>query len=1022
MRKILLSCLALAASGGIAYAASAGPMGENLDRGVIAMKTSSGVFVSWRSLTADANDLTFDVYRDGVKVNDAPITGGTNITDPAGTTSSKYKIVASDGSQSKETAVEGNVYKRIHLDRPADGTDPKGETYTYSPNDCSVGDVDGDGVYEIFVKWDPSNSKDNSQVLGGDDGFGGKFTSGYTGNVYIDCYRLDGTKLWRIDLGHNIRAGAHYTQFMVYDFDRDGKAEMMVKTAPGTIDSNGKAVLMGSDKVTDDYRGTSGKTQGVIIKGSEYLTVFDGLTGAEIHTIAYNPSRSVHAQSDSGWGDNYGNRSERYLACVAYLDGQDKNPSAVFCRGYYTHAYLWAVDFDGSQLKEHWIHKSTTKGQGCYGEGAHSLTVGDVDGDGKDEIVFGAASVDHDGKLLYRTGAGHGDALHLGDFDPDREGLEIFMVHEEKSSAYKWDCEFRDAKTGEIIWGEKQSGNDIGRGLVGDFSENWRGYECWPGSRYVSGTRVNATFDCKGNVVVNEKVPPSNFRIYWDGDLLDEFFDGRFEKTTKGYNPRVTKRNATGTGDSNTWNFNTYQAYACNTTKATPCLQADILGDWREELILWDGSTSSDLLIFSTTIASKYRVPTLMEDHNYRLAIAWQNCAYNQPPHLGYYLPDRFSTDARIKVTSGTPTQSMELGKPFKTVEGTFELCNEVQATGLPAGVTITVDKAAGTFTISGTPEAIGSYKFTVTTVGGDGTASIEGTITVTAPVVLTEVAHFTFDEMSSTVTNLKHGAADVKGTPSLVDGVYGKAISFNGESDYLEQAAYPEIQMNYNDFTLEFWFNSTDDNAYIFHKGSINNKTAGTTGHWIGIELKVDKNGNSNLYFAIDDNDEEGGKSQCTLAGADKYFKGEWHHLVCTRDYTAKSLCIYVDGTLVASAADKTGAIKDNNEPLCLGNVNVDHNNFYKGLMDDLHIYHGAMPADMVKERYEAVTESGIEDIEYGLGEGPIHHTLIDARTGMTVASAWGAEENVTAGAQPGVYILVTEQGRTREIKKIVL
>ncbi|MDE6555524.1 MAG: Por secretion system protein, partial [Duncaniella sp.] len=278
MKHTLLSLAVLALSAGMAQGAV---QTETLDRGVVAVKTANSVFVSWRSLPTDDPKVVFDVYRDGAKVNATPLAAGTNFNDPDGTVNSKYvvKALTNDAvtETSKECSVEPDVYKRIKLVRPADGTTPAGETYSYSPNDCSIGDVDGDGQMEIFVKWDPSNQKDNSQ-------------NGYTGNVYIDCYTLEGTQLWRIDLGRNIRAGAHYTQFMVYDFDGDGKAEMIVKTAPGTIDGQGKAVLMGDDKVTDDYRGTSGShTTGVIMAGPEYLTVFNGQTGAEINTIAYNP-------------------------------------------------------------------------------------------------------------------------------------------------------------------------------------------------------------------------------------------------------------------------------------------------------------------------------------------------------------------------------------------------------------------------------------------------------------------------------------------------------------------------------------------------------------------------------------------------------------------------------------------------------------------------------------------------------------------------------------------------------------
>lgn len=972
---------------------------EKLDRGVVAVKTATGVYVSWRSLDTDSKALSFDVYRDGVKVNAEPITQGTNFKDAEGTATSKYVVKAVSGETvletSKETEVWADGYKRLHLDRPAGGTTPAGEAYTYSPNDCSVGDVDGDGEYEIFVKWDPSNSHDNSE-------------NGYTGNVYIDCYKLDGTKLWRVDLGRNIRAGAHYTQYMVYDFDGDGKAEMACKTAPGTLDGQGKAVLMGNDKVTDDYRGTSGQhTTGVILDGPEYLTMFNGQTGAEITSVAYEPGRGVHAQSSSGWGDAYGNRSERYLACVAYLDGQ--KPSLVMCRGYYTHSYLCAWDFDGTKLTKRWLHASTTKGQGAYGEGAHSLTVGDVDGDGCDEIVYGSACIDHDGKLLYRTGAGHGDALHLGDFDPDREGLEVFMVHEEKASSYKYDSEFRDAKTGEIIWCTKQSGNDIGRGLVGNISPNWRGYEIWPGSYFENGVNVNATFDCKGNLLVNKRAS-TDFRIYWDGDLLDELFDGRYNSTTKTSAPEITKRSANLMSNSATWTFNKYSnAQSCNTTKATPNLVADILGDWREELILWDGTTASDLLIFTTDIETKYRVPCLMQDHNYRMAIAWQNVAYNQPPHLGYYLEDAFSTDARLKNVSGAASQTVELGEAIETIVFEYDKAAGATVIGLPSGVTASVNTALNTVTISGTPDATGTYSYTVTTTGGETTATAEGKITVRDKVVLTPIACYTFDEAGSSTVNTVYGIATATGVPTAVEGKRNGAVSLDGTA-YYTQEAYDRLQLGTKDFTIELWFKSTDDAAYLLHKGSMAADAAtGATGKWFGIEYK-----GGNLKFAVDDNVT---KSEAA-APASAYFNGEWTHLVCVRDGYTKTLRMFVNGVLLAESADNTDDISDNNELFVIGNVNVNFNNAFAGFMDELTIYEGAMSAKTVAERYNALA-SGIEGVQQA---GTTRLTLVSATTGMVVRRGMGADENVTAGLPAGCYILVKDCGRAREIKKIAI
>ncbi len=589
---------------------------EYLERGLVAVKSSTGVFLSWRLLGNDDPKIQFNVYRGSVKLNTTPLTGATNYTDAAGTTASTYRIGIVDPETGEETSRTSlvstwtNFYKRIQLKRPADvvygptSTYKKDTVFTYTPNDCSVGDLDGDGEYEIIVKWDPSNSKDNAN-------------SNYSEKVYIDAYKLNGTFLWRIDLGKNIRAGAHYTQFMVYDFDGDGIAEVACKTAPGTIDGLGNNVIMGSDNPNADYRNANG----YIITGPEYLTVFDGKTGAERHTVAYKPLRGTV----SAWGDSNGNRVDRFLACVAYLDGV--HPSLVMCRGYYTRTTLAAYDFKDGKLVERWFHDSPTSGQGAYGQGNHNLSVADVDGDGFDEIIYGSCAIDHDGKLLYRTGLGHGDAMHVSKLDPDRPGLQVFSVHESTSAAYGY--EMHDAATGQILWGAK-TGSDNGRGIAADIDPNHRGFEMWS----ASGAGV---YNCKGEKIADNKPQSTsgsdtyNFRIYWDGDLQDELLD---RQVISKWNP-VTKT----TGRVETL-YNYDNATFINGSKSNPCLVADILGDWREEIICYRSADPSQLLIFTTNRPTEHRLYTLMHDPTYRLAIAWQNVAYNQPPHLGFYIGD----------------------------------------------------------------------------------------------------------------------------------------------------------------------------------------------------------------------------------------------------------------------------------------------------------------------------------------------------------------------------------------------
>ena len=626
---------------------------ERLSRGVVALPAQSGngQFVSWRLLGTDDRNVTFDLLRNG-QVIASDLTNVTNYTDRNGTSTSTYQVVTKLHGEVVATsdAVKpwSNIYKPLTLDLPADGSD-----YTYSPNDCSVGDVDGDGEYELFVKWDPSNSKDNSQ-------------GGVTGNVYIDCYRLDGTKLWRIDLGCNIRAGAHYTQFMVYDFDGDGRAEMMCKTAPGSIDGKQNYVNQAAtDTQIRNARNDKSwlNSDGRVNGGQEYLTVFNGLTGEALHTIAYNPTRNAKSELSEAEGTfnwdtrsnksdkgSYGNRGERYLAAVAYLGGPDATPSGIFCRGYYTYAFVWAVDFDGQYLRPRWLHRSNDKGgstyslltydtsgntttqnfSGCkptsgsgsgtmFGNGNHNMSVADVDGDGKDEVLWGSAALDDDGRLLYATGFGHGDAIHVGKMIPDREGLQVFEVHEEKGT-YSWDL--HDAATGEVIYKGGSSGVDNGRGMAADLIPTNSGYEFWSSDERSPRSAVTGE-------VVSEKSVSVNFRVYWNGDLQDELLDGN----------KLDAWNGNGTSRLLSL-YNYGNSTSCNSSKATPNLQADLFGDWREEIILWDGNNPSTINIFTTNIPSDYRVPTLMHDHTYRMGVAWQNTAYNQPPHLGYYLPD----------------------------------------------------------------------------------------------------------------------------------------------------------------------------------------------------------------------------------------------------------------------------------------------------------------------------------------------------------------------------------------------
>ncbi|GGL06871.1 rhamnogalacturonan lyase family protein [Planomonospora parontospora] len=576
---------------------------EDLDRGLISVRSGSANLVSWRLLATDPDGVAFNLYRDGTKVNPTPVTGSTNHLDTGASADASYTVRAViNGAEQAASAPAlrlANGYLDVPISPPSGGTTPDGVAYTYAANDASAGDLDGDGQYEIVLKWDPSNAKDNSQ-------------SGYTGNVFLDAYRLDGTRLWRVDLGRNIRAGAHYTQFQVYDYDGDGDAEVAAKTADGTRDGTG--AVIGSSSA--DHRNSSG----YVLSGPEYLTMFDGRTGRAASTVDYVPARGTV----SSWGDSYGNRVDRFLAGTAYLDG--KRPSLIMARGYYTRSVIAAWDFRNGTLTRRWTfdtNSSTNSGKGYDGQGNHALTVGDVDADGRDEIVYGAMTVDDNGSGLWTTKLGHGDAAHLGDLNPSRPGLEYFKVSEDKSKPGSW---FADARTGRVLW-STASGTDNGRGVSADIWAGSPGAESW--------SAADTTLRSATGAALGREPSSINFLAWWDGDPVRELVDQtRIDK----YGTSGDTRLLTASG-----------VHSNNGTKATPSLTADLFGDWREEVV-WPTGDNRALRVYSTPHLTDRRIHTLMHDPQYRTAVAWQNTAYNQPPHPGFFIGDGMSTPPRPDV------------------------------------------------------------------------------------------------------------------------------------------------------------------------------------------------------------------------------------------------------------------------------------------------------------------------------------------------------------------------------------
>ena len=602
---------------------------ELLDRGLVAIRHGGGqTYLSWRLLGNEPEKTAFNLYRvtaaGNQRINPLPLAGATQFIDPDSGNATGYFIrPLVDENEAPPSATAGLLekpYFEIPL-RTLDG---------YRPGDASAGDLDGDGQYEIVIHR-TSKGRDNS------------FT-GITGTPVLEAYKLDGSFLWRIDLGINIREGEHYTQFMVYDLDGDGRAEIACKTADGTKDGTGRII----GDATQDWRNHEETSQkfGRILTGPEFLTIFDGKTGAALKTVDYIPGRDPI----DGWGGNggnggtdiYGNRCDRFLACVAYLDG--KRPSLVMCRGVYGRIVLAAWDWRGGELTSRWIfdsgisHPPFTDASPYSGMGGHALSVADVDADGKDEIVYQAMTVDDDGKGLYSTGRRHGDALQISDFDPTRPGLELYLVTENEDDTVRFrtpGAGMHDARTGKLLWSHSP-GVDISDGVVADIDPRHPGAEVWGGPgglRTVRGEQIGTA------------PALSDWVIWWDGDLLREMYGG-FSIFKWDYEKQTSARIFSAESP--------YPGGRIRYAGMRPLLAADLLGDWREELLV-SGPEGKSIRLYTTTIPTEHRLTTLMHDPQYRLSVAWQNVVYNKPPHTSYFFGEGMKPPVRSAIrTAGT--------------------------------------------------------------------------------------------------------------------------------------------------------------------------------------------------------------------------------------------------------------------------------------------------------------------------------------------------------------------------------
>jgi rhamnogalacturonan endolyase len=572
-----------ATGGTVASGGSAGTGGEPATselatcRGVMAVAVSGGAYVGWRFKATDPQALAFNVYRDDTLVNATPITDSTNLVDPGGSAGSSYTVrPVLDGVEQGESAAFV-AWAQDYLTIPlVNSTGQAGRL-------VGTADLDGDCDYDFVVKYS-NNDQDVTQAA--DQGLPNE-------TIKLEAYTNDGQFLWYRDLGPNIDTGVWFSPITVFDFDGDGRAEVALKASEVATADGGDGDING-DGVTD-YSSSTGEFYANEHPDVEFLEVWDGATGA---TLARAPWVDV-----GPWGSD-GYRYNRNMIAPAYLDGTGQNPSIIIMRGGNERTTIEAYDFDGATLTRRWDLTRAPNG-GNYG---HNVRLGDMDDDGRDELLYFTVAVDDDGTELWNTQQAHGDRVHMTDLIPDRPGMEIFYI-QEFADVYDNPISVREAATGALIWGPTGDWGDVGRGLAANIDPNSPGVEVWASS----GELYSPT-----GTVLGPRPNTPNMAIWWDADRERELLDGT----------RVSKYGGGTLLDAN----------GCvSGTRNIPMGYGDILGDWREE-VWWTCNGHTELRIYVSTEETDYRMYSLMQDPEYRTSVGCLMMGYVQATQPSYYV------------------------------------------------------------------------------------------------------------------------------------------------------------------------------------------------------------------------------------------------------------------------------------------------------------------------------------------------------------------------------------------------